>query len=404
MHLFDTLRGHKAELEIPRDRPLTLYVCGVTPYDTTHVGHAHTFLIFDVLIRYVRSQGGQVRYCQNVTDVDDPLFERATRDGVDWRALAERETAQFVQDCRALNLIVPDYFPKASEEIAGMLAIIERLVQSEHAYVRAGNVYYDVSQEPTYGAMARLPGYEALLELANERGNNPDDPHKDDPLDFVLWQTGNPGDPTWPSPWGPGRPGWHIECTAMSTRYLGNQLDIHGGGRDLIFPHHPSEIVQTEAATGERPFVRFWVHGGLAWLDGQKMSKSLGNMVFIRDALQQHSADAIRWYLLSFPYREDFDYVPADVFGAERKVERLAAALAALGGSGAPLDASDARQAFFACLDDDLDTPGALAQIESLSTAILEAAASDMDVTLAQAALRECAGVFGFLAAGEGRT
>ncbi|HHY49898.1 MAG TPA: class I tRNA ligase family protein, partial [Alphaproteobacteria bacterium] len=218
MRLFDTLRGQKAELEIPRDRPLTLYVCGVTPYDTTHVGHAHTFLIFDILIRYVRSQGGQVRYCQNVTDVDDPLFERANRDGVDWRALAEREVAQFTQDCRDLNLIPPDYFPRASEEIAGMIAIIERLVASGHAYVRSGHVYYDVSKEPSYGAMARLPGYAELLALANERGNNPEDPHKDDPLDFVLWQTGNPGDPTWPSPWGPGRPGWHIECTAMSTR------------------------------------------------------------------------------------------------------------------------------------------------------------------------------------------
>jgi L-cysteine:1D-myo-inositol 2-amino-2-deoxy-alpha-D-glucopyranoside ligase len=399
MLLFDTLRGHKAELEIPRDRPLTLYVCGVTPYDTTHVGHAHTFLIFDVLIRYVRSQGGQVRYCQNVTDVDDPLFERANRDGVDWRALAERETAQFVQDCRALNMIAPDFFPRASEEIAAMIAIVETLVAAGHAYVRSGNVYYDVSREPSYGEMARLGGYGELLALANERGNNPEDPHKDDPLDFVLWQTGNPGDPTWPSPWGPGRPGWHIECTAMSTRYLGNQLDIHGGGRDLIFPHHPSEIVQTEAATGERPFARFWVHGGLAWLDGNKMSKSLGNMVFIREALQQHPADAIRWYLLSFPYREDFDYVRADVRDAERKVERLSAALAALGGAGAGPDAAEAHAAFFAALGDDLDTPRALAQIEGLSAAILEAAPSGADVSAAQAALREMADVFGFWAA-----
>ncbi|MFO7171280.1 MAG: cysteine--tRNA ligase, partial [Chloroflexota bacterium] len=364
MRLFDTLRGQKAELEIPRDRALTLYVCGVTPYDTTHIGHAHTFLIFDLLIRYIRSQGGQVRYCQNVTDVDDPLFERANRDGVAWNELAEREVAQFRQDCRALNLIPPDYFPKASEEIGTMIPIIERLVEIGHAYVRNGNVYYDVSKEPAYGEMARLGGYEELLAVANERGNNPDDPNKDDPLDFVLWQTGNPGDPTWPSPWGPGRPGWHIECTAMSTRYLGPQIDIHGGGRDLIFPHHPSEIVQTEPVTGKRPFVRFWVHGGLAWLDGQKMSKSLGNMVFIKDALKQHSADAIRWYLLSFPYREDFEYVTADVVATEEKVERLKAALAASGGSGRPLDGSEARAAFFAALADDLDSPTALREIE----------------------------------------
>ena len=402
MQLFDTLRGQKAELKIPHDRPLTLYVCGVTPYDTTHVGHAHTFLVFDVLIRYIRSQGGQVRYCQNVTDVDDPLFERANRDGVAWQELAEREVAQYVQDCRALNMIPPDFFPKASEEIGTMIPIIEKLVAIGHAYVRSGNVYYDVSKEPSYGEMARLEGYAELLALANERGNNPDDPHKDDPLDFVLWQTGNPGDPTWPSPWGPGRPGWHIECTAMSTRYLGPQIDIHGGGRDLIFPHHPSEIVQTEPATGVRPFVQFWVHGGLTWLDGQKMSKSLGNLVFIKDAVQQHPADALRWYLLSFPYREDFEYVRADVTAAEEQVARLAAALAARGGTGAALDASEARAAYFAALADDLDTPGALAQIDMLTTAILETAGSGGDVAAAQAALREMAAVFGFWAGERG--
>jgi L-cysteine:1D-myo-inositol 2-amino-2-deoxy-alpha-D-glucopyranoside ligase len=399
MQLYDTLRGQKAELEIPRDRPLTLYVCGVTPYDTTHVGHAHTFLIFDLLIRYISSQGGQVRYCQNVTDVDDPLFERANRDGVGWRELAEREVAQFEADGRALNLIPPDFFPKASEEIATMIPIVEKLVALGHAYARNGNVYYDVSTEPSYGAMARLGGYAELLAQANERGNNPDDPHKDDPLDFVLWQTGNPGDPTWPSPWGPGRPGWHIECTAMSTRYLGPQLDIHGGGRDLIFPHHPSEIVQTEPATGQRPFVRFWVHGGLAWLDGEKMSKSLGNMVFIKDALREHPADALRWYLLSFPYREDFEYVRADVTAAGAKVARLTAALGAKGGAGPALDGEDARGAFFAALADDLDTPRALAQVEGLSRAILEASGAGGDVAAAQAALREMAGVFGFWAA-----
>jgi L-cysteine:1D-myo-inositol 2-amino-2-deoxy-alpha-D-glucopyranoside ligase len=399
MQLFDTLRGRKEPLEIPTDRALTLYVCGVTPYDTTHVGHAHTFLIFDLLIRYIRSQGGQVRYCQNVTDVDDPLFERANRDGVAWDALAEREVAQFTADCRALNLIPPDYFPKASEEIGTMIPIVEQLIAIDHAYVRDGNVYYDVSKEPTYGAMARLNGYAELLALANERGNNPEDPHKDDPLDFVLWQTGNPGDPTWPSPWGPGRPGWHIECTAMSTRYLGPQIDIHGGGRDLIFPHHPSEIVQTEPVTGARPFVRFWVHGGLAWLDGQKMSKSLGNMVFIKEALKEHPADAIRWYLLSFPYREDFEYVRADATATEGKVERLRAALAATGGSGAALDGAEARAAFFAALADDLDSPAALAQIEGLSSAVVEAAGAGRDVTAAQTALREMAAVFGFWAA-----
>ncbi len=396
MQLFDTLRGYKATLDIPTDRPLTLYVCGVTPYDTTHIGHAHTFLIFDVLIRYIRYKGGQVRYCQNVTDVDDPLFERARRDGVNWKELANREVAQFVQDCRGLNMIAPDFFPKVSEEIDAMLPIIVRLLDIDHAYVRNGNVYYRVNMEPTYGEMARLGGYEALLSTANDRGNNPNDPNKDDPLDFVLWQTSAPDEPSWESPWGPGRPGWHIECTTMATRYLGPQLDIHGGGRDLIFPHHPSEIVQTEPVTGKRPYVRFWVHGGLAWLDGQKMSKSLGNMVFIRDALKQHDADALRWYLLSTPYREDFHYSTEDVCYIDGKVVRMKDALTVASGAAEALDLSTERGYVLELMDDNLQFHVALGVLDIMGRKILEAAQAGRDVRSAQAALREMAAMFGF--------
>jgi L-cysteine:1D-myo-inositol 2-amino-2-deoxy-alpha-D-glucopyranoside ligase len=399
MQLFDTLRGEKAALDIPQDRPLTLYVCGVTPYDTTHVGHAHTFLIFDVLIRYIRWQGGDVRYCQNVTDVDTPLFERANSDGVAWDALARREIDQFVKDCRELNMIAPTFFPKASEEISAMIPIVQGLIDGGYAYARNGSVYFSVRTDPDYGAMARM-GYAELLQTANERGNNPDDPYKNHPLDFVLWQAQGPGEPAWESPWGPGRPGWHIECTAMSTRYLGEQIDIHGGGRDLIFPHHPSEIAQTESYTGKRPFVRFWVHGGLAWLGGEKMSKSLGNMVFIKDALKQHSADAIRWYLLSFPYREDFHYDGAGVVAAEENVGRLRAALEAQAGpEPASVDASEVRAAFLAALDDDLQTGPALALIDGLASDILAGAASGQNVRPAQGVLREIAGVMGLWAA-----
>ncbi len=399
MLLYDTLTGQKAELTIPQDRPLTMYVCGVTPYDTTHVGHAHTFLIFDVLARYLRYHGAEVRYCQNVTDVDDPLFERAMRDGVAWDDLARRETERLVEDCRALNIIPPDYFPKASEEITGMIPIVERLIELGQAYERNGNVYFRISTEPTYGEMAHLNGYAELLATANERGNNPNDPNKEDPLDFVLWQTSRPGEPTWPSPWGAGRPGWHIECTTMSTRYLGPQLDIHGGGRDLIFPHHPSEIVQTEPVTGLRPFVRFWVHGGLAWLGTEKMSKSLGNLVFIREALQEHSADALRWYLLSFPYRDDFHYMRDDVVATEAKIEHLHDAITATGGVGPALDLADGRAAFLAALDDDLDMSRALATLDQLARDTLAAAAEGRNVTSARAVLRELAGIFGFWAA-----
>jgi L-cysteine:1D-myo-inositol 2-amino-2-deoxy-alpha-D-glucopyranoside ligase len=398
MQLYDTLRGQKATLTIPTDRPLTLYVCGVTPYDTTHVGHAHTFLIFDVLIRYLRSQGAEVLYCQNVTDVDTPLFERANHDRVAWDDLAARETAQFVEDCRQLHMIAPTYFPKASEEIPAMLPIIQKLIDLGHAYVRGGSVYFSIKTDPDYGAMNRL-GYAEMLQIANERGNDPNDPNKADPLDFVLWQAQGPGEPAWESPWGMGRPGWHIECTTMSTRYLGEQIDIHGGGRDLIFPHHPSEIAQTESFTGKRPFVRFWMHGGMAFLGGEKMSKSLGNMVFIHQALKEHSADALRWYLLSFPYRDDFHYESGGVVSCEYLVEALHHALAAPSGPGAPLDAGEARAGFFAALDDDLQSPVALAHIEVLSSEILSAVEAGHNVAAAQAALREMAGVIGFWAA-----
>lgn len=398
MHLYDTLSDAVSEFTLPHDRPVTMYVCGVTPYDTTHVGHARTFLLFDVLRRYLAYQGVEVRYCQNVTDVDDPLFERANRDKIDWRELAEREVAQFQQDCAGLNIIPPDYFPRASQVIDQMIPIIEKLINLGHAYVRDGNVYFSIKTDPDYGAMTRM-GYSDMLATANDHGNNPDDPRKEDPLDFVLWQTGEPGDPTWPSPWGEGRPGWHIECTTMATQFLGPQLDIHGGGRDLIFPHHPSEIAQTEPVTGVKPFVRFWMHAGLVWLDGDKMSKSLGNMVFIRDALKAYRGDTIRWYLLSQHYHDDFYYERADVPQYENNAETLSLALRATGGDGAALDGEEAKLAFFAALDNNMDTPTALTQIETLAGAVLDAAESGRDIASAQEALRTMAGVIGFFAA-----
>lgn len=397
MRLFDTLRGHKADVEIPSDRPLTMYVCGVTPYDTTHIGHAHTFLIFDLLLRYLKYLGATVQYCQNVTDVDDPLFERAARDGLDWQTLAREQTRRFVEDCAALNMIPPDFYPKASDEIPAMIPIIEQLIATGHAYVRRGSVYFRTRSDPSYGAMARL-SYDEMLATANMRGNRPDDPNKEDPLDFVLWTAAVPGEPAWESPWSPGRPGWHIECTTMATRYLGPQIDIHGGGSDLIFPHHPSEIAQTENFTGQRPFVRFWLHGGMVYLDGEKMSKSLGNMVFARDAIREHGADVVRWYLLSFHYREDFIYERDEVAETGRKIERLKAALAAHGGKHLALDVSEAQAHFIAAMNDDLQSGVALSHLDEIAGHILKAAESGRDVRIAQATLRDLAQIFGFWA------
>ncbi|NTU84238.1 MAG: cysteine--tRNA ligase [Chloroflexales bacterium] len=395
MLLFNSLARAKEPFALPTGRPVTLYVCGVTPYDTTHMGHARTYLVFDVLVRYLRWQGAEVRYCQNVTDVDDPLFERAKRDGVGWQELAERQVAQYQEDCRGLNILPPTYFPRASEEIGAMLPIIERLIELGHAYVADGNVYFSVRTDPDFGKMARM-GYDELLATANQRGNDPGDPRKRDPLDFVLWQTGKPDDPTWESPWGLGRPGWHIECSAMATRYLGDQVDIHGGGADLIFPHHPCEIAQTEPVTGKRPFVRVWMHAGLVWLDGEKMSKSLGNLVFARDALREHGPDPLRWYLLSQHYREEFDYRREAVAQYVALALQLRQAAGARGTEGAPLDLSRAHAEFSAAMAEDLNTPAALAVLHTMIGDTLAAAAEGRDVTNASATVRDLATMLGF--------
>ncbi len=395
MQLFNSLSRTKQRFVIPHNRPVTLYVCGVTPYDTTHIGHARTFLIFDVLVRYLRWKGAEVRYCQNVTDVDDPLFARARRDGISWQELSEQQVAQLQIDYQGLNILPPTYFPRASAEIGAMIPIISRLIELGHAYVAEGNVYFSVRTDPDFGKMARM-GYEELLATANQRGNNPHDPLKRDPLDFVLWQTGAPDDPRWESPWGMGRPGWHIECSAMATRYLGDQIDLHGGGADLIFPHHPCEIAQTEPVTGKRPFVQIWMHAGLVWLDGEKMSKSLGNLVFARDALREHGADGLRWYLLSQPYREDFDYQPADLPAYVEFARQLRQAVSAEGGNGEALDLSQASAEFDAAMADDLHTPTALALLHMMAVAILSAASTGHNVTQASATLRDLALALGF--------
>ncbi len=395
MLLFNSLTRAKEPFVIPADRAVTLYVCGVTPYDTTHIGHARTFLTFDVLVRYLRWQGAEVRYCQNITDVDDPLFERAKRDGVSWQALTEQQVAQLQRDYAAFNLLPPTYFPRASEEIGAMIPIIERLIELGHAYVVGGEVYFSVASDPDFGKMAHM-GYDELLATANQRGNRPDDPNKRDPLDFVLWQTGKPDDPTWESPWGLGRPGWHIECSAMATKYLGEQLDIHGGGADLIFPHHPCEIAQTEPFTGKRPFVKVWMHAGLVWLDGEKMSKSLGNLVFARDALREHGPDTLRWYLLTRNYREEFDYKPEQVAGFDALARQLRQAAEARGGSATPLDLGQGRAALEAAMADDLNTPLALAALQAMAGDTIAAAAEGREVGAAAATVRELATMLGF--------
>ena len=393
MQLFNTETG-RVERFAARDGRVGMYVCGVTPYDTTHMGHAFTFLTFDILVRRLRDLGLEVTYVQNATDVDDPLFAKARELGITWDELARRETAQYLRDMRNLNAVPPDHYVLASETIAEILALTGELVDKGFAYAAGGNVYFSVDADPDYGKLSHLTR-EQMLPIANERGNDPDDPNKRNPLDFVLWKASAEGEPSWDSPFGPGRPGWHIECSAMSSKFLGDSIDIHGGGADLIFPHHESEIAQSENATGVEPFARVWMHVGLVGYQGEKMSKSLGNLVFARDAIASHHSDAIRLYLFSHHYREGWEWFDHEMDAWDRAAEDLreAAAFPAYGVEEV-LDVALQRDRFLHALDDDLDTPTAIAALAEIAAAILEAPEED-DVREAQATLRHLAGLLG---------
>ena len=342
----------------PSHRPVRLYVCGITPYDTTHLGHAFTYVSFDVLVRTLRAAGYQVRYVQNVTDVDDDIIRRAHELATTSDRLAAKETAVFVADMAALNVHAPDVFPTASQTVPRIRLLISRLEAQGHAYQRDGNVYFRVGSITDYGRLSRLHRAE-MIRLSAERGGDPDDPLKQDPLDFVLWKKSAPGEPHWSSPWGEGRPGWHIECSAMILEHLGEQLDVHGGGTDLIFPHHESEIAQSESLTGVRPFARIWAHVGMLRYQGAKMSKSLRNLVLVQDLRQRFDPDSIRVLLLRHHYRESWEYTEDQLLDADDWAQRLRHAAAKLPGSGA----SEAP-AVRAALEDDLDTPHALELLE----------------------------------------
>jgi L-cysteine:1D-myo-inositol 2-amino-2-deoxy-alpha-D-glucopyranoside ligase len=393
MNFYNTLSEAVEPFE-PSGRGVTLYVCGITPYDTTHLGHAFTYTVADLLVRHLESQGLAVRYVQNVTDIDDDILRKAAEAGEDWRALGNRWTSHFIRDMQVLNVRPPDAYPRATDVIPEIITAVGILLERGLAYVSGGSVYYHVAAWAAFGRLSHLPRSE-MLGVANERGNRPDDPNKRDPLDFVLWQAQAPGEPTWESPWGPGRPGWHIECSVMSTRFLGETLDFHGGGRDLVFPHHECEIAQTEPVTGRTPFVRCWLHPAMVEHDGAKMSKSLGNLVMVRDLLQHWSADALRLYLGRHHYRRSWSHDPGELAEADRLARKLRAAVTEAGGSGDVLDASGARTDFSAAMSDDLNTPLALARLEALADDIQAAAQAGRRVEPAQAALRRLAQVFG---------
>ena len=439
MKLTDTLTGRKREFA-PSGDEVRIYVCGVTPYSPAHVGHAMSYIVFDVLHRYLEFRGFSVRRVQNFTDIDDKLIERAAQEGTSVDALAEKHVAEYFENMAALNVREADVYPRATREIPKIIEMIAGLLASGHAYESSGDIYFRVRSDPEYGQLSRR-SLDAMRAGARvEPGVS-----KEHPMDFALWKSAKEGEPAWDSPWGAGRPGWHIECSAMALRYLGESIDIHGGGQDLVFPHHENEIAQSEAFTGKRPFARFWLHNGLLNMDAEKMSKSLGNLVTISEALERYSADAIRLSVLNAHYRSPGYYSDEALAGAERAAARLRQALAAPANPGAnptldpqpardrfieamddanygaaldpqpardrfveamdddpanpgadiALDPQPARDRFIEAMDDDLNTPQAVAALFDLARDVNRAPAEGRSVAAAQETLRELAGALG---------
>jgi L-cysteine:1D-myo-inositol 2-amino-2-deoxy-alpha-D-glucopyranoside ligase len=357
MRLYDTARRAIVDFE-PNDHVL-MYTCGITPYDATHLGHAATFIAYDVLQRRLLDLGHTVKCVRNVTDVDDPLFAKARELGVHYLDLAAGEEARFERDMAALNALPVASTPRASSAIPDIRGFIGMVLDRGFAYEAGGSVYFDVSRFESFGTISNYTTDE-MIDLARQRGGHVDDPNKRHPLDFVLWQPSAADEPSWETMWGPGRPGWHIECSALALRELGTTIDLHGGGTDLIFPHHECERAQSEAATGE-PFVKHWMHTALISKDGAKMSKSLGNLVFVDKLRTEWDPMVIRLGLVEHHYRTEWEW---DDDLMPRNADRLARWRAAA--DGAPSSVLDEVRER---LDDDLDTPGAVAAIEAAATA-----------------------------------
>jgi L-cysteine:1D-myo-inositol 2-amino-2-deoxy-alpha-D-glucopyranoside ligase len=360
LHVHDTASGGLVPVT-PTGGVAKLYVCGITPYDATHLGHAATYLAFDTLVRVWRDQGYDVQYVQNVTDIDDPLLERAARDGVRWEDVAERETDLFRSDMTALRVLPPTWYVGAVEAMAEIAELVVRLQELGATYPVDGDVYFSVASAQRFGSVANLDAA-TMLRLSAERGGDPDRPGKKDPLDCLLWMQQRPGEPGWPSPLGTGRPGWHVECTAMALNRLGPQIDVQGGGSDLAFPHHELSAAEGEVATGVAPFARAYVHAGLVGLDGEKMSKSLGNLVFVSRLVSSGTEPAaLRLALLGRHYRADRMWTDAELTSGER---RLALWRAGLGRASGP-DGAAVLAAVREALTNDLDTPAALAAVDA---------------------------------------
>jgi len=402
LQVYSTLTRQKEEFVPLQPGEVKMYVCGPNLYGPVHVGHAMSYIIFDTIRRYLQYRGYRVRHVQNFTDIEDRIIETALSRNTTVKDLAEQYIARFYSEMDALNILRADVNPRATEVIPKIIEIVQGLVEKGYAYALAGDVYFRVTRFPDYGKLSKRS-----LDQMEAGARVEVDERKEHPMDFALWKAAKPGEPAWESPWGKGRPGWHIECSAMSMQFLGEQLDIHGGGQDVIFPHHENEVAQSEAYTGKTPFVRYWIHNALLHLQEgeEKMTRHLGNIVSVQEALQKYSTDAIRLSILSSHYRSPLTWKDENVLGAERGAERIRAALKDYAG-GSPANPGDAlceeaeatRREFIVAMDDDFNSPRAIAQVYDLVRIINQTrdsgAAAD-SLAYAQAILQELTSVLG---------
>ena len=391
MKVLNTLSGQKEDFHA-RGETVTMYVCGITAYDESHIGHAMSYIIFDVIKRYLRFKGYEIKHVQNFTDIDDKIIQRANQLGIPPAELANRYTDRYFADMDSLNIERADIYPRATEEIPKVIEIVQSLLAGGYAYQSEGSVYFRVRNLPDYGKLSHRNLPDMISQVCAYEEN------KEYALDFALWKASKPGEPFWESPWGRGRPGWHIECSAMALKYLGDTIDIHGGGQDLVFPHHENEIAQSESFTGQVPFVRYWLHSGLMQQNKQKMSKSTGNLVSVRDILRRFSPDAVRLFILSSHYRNPLAYSEEALEASERGVERLRSALAheASAEEGVPtFNAELFEQKFVEAMDDDFNTAQAIAVLFELTREINRGAEHGANMTEAQHTLLKLAAVLG---------
>ncbi|ABO24377.1 cysteine--tRNA ligase [Shewanella loihica] len=385
LKLYNSLTRQKEEFKPIQPGKVGMYVCGVTIYDLCHIGHGRTFVAFDMIVRYLRYIGYDVNFHRNITDVDDKIIKRATENGESCDALTERLTQEMYHDFDALNMKRPDFEPRATQHMPEIIEMVERLLERDHAYIADnGDVLFSVASFPEYG---RLSGQNLDQLQAGARVEV--DENKRDPMDFVLWKMSKPGEPTWDSPWGPGRPGWHIECSAMNSKHLGEHFDIHGGGSDLQFPHHENEIAQSCCAH-DTPYVNYWMHTGMVMVDKEKMSKSLNNFFTIRDVLAHYDASTVRYFLLSGHYRSQLNYSEDNLKQAKAALERLYTALKGLDLSVEAAPASEYVAKFKEAMDDDFNTPEAYSVLFDMAREINRlkvddlAAASALGVSMKQ--------------------